>query len=362
MTDRLHEYVIAEFKGEFPQIATDTRVDVAALTADDPKPFFVTLPVARLGEVSENGLLYDEELVTAIESQMVGRGGIMGHLKEADRPTAFPVEDVDWVGMQRVGNTSWAKGYIPPGEAREFVRRLMARGGKLATSIYGPMRREPLRNGTWRAREFRLESLDLAPADRAALRLGGEFAVTSEMETESEQEQDMPTKDEILAELTAQELPGGLREQVIAEYQAQARTTETIAELEQSVSDRDTVISELRGQLTQVREREFDSALTGIVAEFVTLSATSEQGKTRVDALRRMFRGQVLAELGAERDPDKAREVAERVWSEQFQVIAETVRDALAGPAAAVGSNRPQRAPLEDTPETRAKARSQFAF
>lgn len=359
--DILREYLVSEFKGDFPQIPNDPRVDMGSLTAGDDKPFFVTLPVARVGETSANGLVYDEELVRAIETQVIGRGGIMGHLKPEERATAFPVEDVDWVGVQRVGDTTWAKGYIPPGNARQFVHRLIARGGKLATSIYGPMEREPLKDGRWRARNFRLEQLDLAPPDRAALKLGGAVGVTAEIE-QPEQEADMPTKEEILAELTVKELPAPLRETIIAEYQAQARTGERIAELEQSVSDRDTVIAEMRTQIDKQKSREFDAALTGIVSEFVTLEASDEEGKKRVDALRRMFRGQLVAELGDERDPAKAQAAAKRIWEQEFQVIAETVRDALAGPSAVVSGKIRGRRELDDTPSARAQARSQFAF
>lgn len=359
----LHEFLISEFRGDFPQVPVDARVDLAALTGGEDAPFFVTMPVARLGETSLNGLVYDEGLVRAIETQVIGKGGIMGHMKVEDRTTAFPVDDVDWVGVQRVGDTTWAKAYLPPGKAREFVRRLKARGGKLATSIYGKHGgRETLKDGKWRAKAFQLEQLDLAAADRAALQLGGQFGITAEME-QDQQETEMD-KQERLAELTASEIPQTLRDQIVAEYQAANKTGEQIAELQTQVEDRDGIISELKTQLEQVRVREFDAAITGIVSEFVTFDVKKDEDKKKVDSLRRMFRGTLLAELGDERDPAKAKETAKKIWESEFQVIAETVRDALAGPAALVSGKvrdggRPE---LVDTPENRAKAFSRLGI
>lgn len=360
--NELRDYFVAEFRGNFPQINNDPRVDVGALTAGDDAPFYVTLPVARVGEASANGLLYDEELVEAIESQMVGKGGIMGHIKPDERDTSFPIEDADWVGARRDGSTLWGKAYIPPGEAREYIRRLMARGGKLATSIYGRGNREAVRDGVHRMRGFLLESLDLAPADRAALKLGGQFAVTAQMETETEEGEPAMDKKQLLAELTAGDVPATIREQLIADWQADNADASRIAELEQQVEDRDTVISDLRDQLEQVRVREFDNALDGVVAEYVKLEANSDEGKKRVEALQRMFRARLIAELGDERDEDKLQTVAETVWKDEMKVIAETVRDALAGPPARVSGKVRGRTELDDTPEARRRARAAAGF
>jgi len=233
----VRDYVVGEFRGDFPEIAPDPRVDLETLTGGDDHPFFLTLPVGEVGKVSENGLRYDEALVEAIQEQVVGRGGIMGHIKHEERSTAFPIEDVDWVGVARQGTTLWGKAYIPPGEVREYVRRLKARGGKLATSIYGPYaQREALQDGTHRIRGLRLESLDLAPAERAALKLGGMFGVTAQMEQSKEDmEADMPlTKEQVIAELTVDEIPQALREQIATGVEADRDAEDRIAELERN--------------------------------------------------------------------------------------------------------------------------------
>lgn len=357
--EMIREYSVGEFRGDFPTIPVDPRVDRDALTKGDDDPFFVTLPIARIGETSANGLMYDEELVGAIEGQIVGRGGTMGHLKPADRDTAFPVEDVDWVGVQRVGETTWAKGYIPPGEAREFVRRLMARRGRLATSIYGPFeQREPLKDGKWRAKGFRLEQLDLAPADRAALKLGGQFQVTAQMETESIEEEDaMGTKEELIAELTAGDIPQTVREQIVQEWQAQNDVQAQISELTSERDGAQKQVTELQTQLDQYLVREFDAKLDARIAELIDWQVKGEDAQKKVDALKGQLRARILAEMGADRKVERIAEVSDAMWAE-LQPLAETIRDALTGPRALVSGKVRDSRQFEDTPEARRKARA----
>ena len=336
-------YVIAEFRGDFPAVETDPSVDQEALFASDDDPFFVTLPVARVGEVSANGLIYDEALVETVREQIVGKGGIMGHINTAERDTAFPVEDVDWVGARRQNGTVWGKGYIPPGEVREFVRRLKARGGKLATSIYGPYaERKIVGDGKWTAAGFRLESVDLAPADRAALKLGGRFAVTAQMETETKEDEDQEDiemeKEQLIAELTVGDLPDTLREQVIVDYQAEAESEGRIAELESERDKAQKRVAELDDRLAQFETEKFEAAVDGVIAEIVDWEVKGDDAKKRVKMLRGQLKTRILSEMGDDQDAERVKAVAQEIWEgEDMKVLAETVRDALTGGSATVG-------------------------
>jgi hypothetical protein len=281
---------------------------------------------------------------------MVGKGGILGHIKDEDRDTAFPIEDADWVGAKREGSTLWGKAYIPPGAAREFIRRLKARGGQLATSIYGPYKeKKSLDNGRWQAIGLKLESLDLAPADRAALKLGGGFTVTAQMTTEIDKENDV-------AEITMNDITPSLREAIISEYKAGNEQSQQLAELQQQLTDQKTLNETLQAQVKDNQVKEFATAVDGVVTEYVKLEAKSEQGKERVEALRRMYRARLVSELGDDRE--KLAEQAKALWESEFKVIAETIRDSLAGPAAIVGQRSNGSKSLEDTPENRARARA----
>jgi hypothetical protein len=345
-------YTVGEFRGSFPAVATHHQVDIQVLTRGDEDPFFVVLPIARVGEVSTNGLEYDETLVSAIAEQVVGKGGLMGHLKEEERPTAFPIESVDWVGAAREGETLWAKGYLPPGEAREYVRRLMARGGKLATSIYGTYDEEvPGGKGGHQLRGFQLETLDLAPPDRAALSLGGAFQVTGEMEIQPKQEEDIMDKAQVLAELTAgdaKDLPKTVREAIIKDWQSQNDEAARIAEIEGQIQEKDKKIAELEQVMGEARREQFQGDLEKLIAETV-----------KHDSLRPVARRAVLAEIGGEADLEKARTALETyAGSEEYKTLAQAIVSHKAGPSAIVGGGQKRQArEIDDSPEARREAR-----
>lgn len=338
----IQEMTVGEFRGDFPEVPVAPEVDLEALKEGDPAPFFVTMPVGELGSTSGNGLYWDEELFNGVIQQINANRptGIMGHLRVEDRSSAYPPPDIFWLGASQQGNTAWAKGYVPPGEARDTLRRLKAVGGKAATSIYGrPGRRVQLGGGRWKAEDFRLESLDLAPYERAALKLGGAFAVTAEMDSHTyEREEDtMPTKAEIIAELTVDDLPQALREQIISEHQKATDDSNLVAELRQEIETKDARVQELEGQVQQYQLAEFNASLDGLVAEFVKIEAKDDAGKASVDGLRKGFRARLVAEIGEERDPDKIKAVAQTIWDAEYKPLAEMMVKAIGGPSARVG-------------------------
>jgi len=164
-------------------VPVSPNINITQLTKGDSSPLYMTLPIAEVGKRSKNGLLYDESLVSEIESQIKagGKTGIFGHIPDGEEAHAFPLPDVYWVGAQRIGKQLYAKGYLATQRAREFYERAGAVLQKAATSIYGLGKRKNNSDGTHTLSEFNLQSLDFAPHDRAALPLSGEFALTAEM-------------------------------------------------------------------------------------------------------------------------------------------------------------------------------------
>jgi hypothetical protein len=354
--------VITEFKGKRPEVSVRTGVDVAELTKGDGDPFFLTVEISTEGRVSKNGLLHDAELATTLVQQINSRAaeGIMGHIKEGDRSTAFPVSDIHWLGATRQDGSTWAKGYIPKTAVaqREHFRILMATNGRAATSITGPAVREFVdkSKGTWRAKDFQLEQLDLAPFTRAALPPESDFVITREMYVS--QESDM-TKDELLAALTAQDIPQPLRDQILREAQVPAGQ---VAELQQQITVRDDRLTVLETAVQEYQRREFETALDTRISELLNWEVKGDEAKKKLNAFRGILRSDILAELGQERKAEKVAEVVQAVWA-KLQPLAETVRDALAGPPAIVGAKqRSERAKFEDTPEARQRARAEFSF
>lgn len=344
------ESEVSELRGSFPDVPTAAGVDMEALRAQDPDPMFLTLSVIpQVGMVSRNGLLYDDALAASIVAQINDKrpDGIFGHLKEEERSTAFPEPAAIWVGAMLENGKAWAKGYIPPGPAKERIRRLKATGGQIATSIYGKGDFEPVSQGVRRLKNFDLESLDFAPPARAALRNGSQPNVTAELEQENP---DMD-RNQIISELTVGDLPAALRDQIVAPVSA------TVAELRQAVTDRDVLVSELQTVVAEFQRASFDAQLDARIAELTAWNVTTDDAKAKMAAFRRTLRGRIVSELGDKRDEQAVAETIDAAWAD-LQPVAEAVRDALAGPAAIVASKVGSKRTLDLSPAAVAAARA----
>jgi hypothetical protein len=359
--ERVIEYHVSAFRGKVEDVPIADGVDMEEIRRSDPDPMFVTLPIAEIGAISNNGLLYDEALVDSIVEQINSKrvGGIMGHLKEEDRGTSFPLPAGLWVGAKRVGQTAWAKSYIPStSAARDYFRSLKAVGGEIATSIYGKGKFEKVREGVRRLANLKLESLDFAPPARAALGMGAIPHVTVEMDLDTEQEPIMADKAQVIAELTVADIPAALRDAIVAEASKQDETQTTIAELTNTVAAKDVVIAEQNQVIEEMRRERVTVAIETQVAELTNWPTADEEGKAKLAKLRELLKSQIVTRLGADGAADRVAEIAQAAW-EDIKPIAEMVRDALAGPAAVV-NGKPRNdggiPKLEDTPENRQRA------
>ncbi len=359
------EYALGTFAGTFPQVPTAAGVDMDALRQTDTDPMFVTLPIVpEVGATSRNGLLYDEALADSIVKQINDKRpeGIFGHLRDEERSSSYPEPAAIWVGAMRDGSTVWAKALVTDPRAKDRIRRLKATGGQIATSIYGKGRYEQTsKAGVRRLADFDLETLDFAPPARAALQNGAQPAITAELE----QGDPEMTKEELIAELTAGDIPQELREQIIGEAQSRSQTATTIAELQQQIADRDAMVTELQGSIAEQQRTQFETDLDSRVAELTDWQVTGEDAESRLGAFRRTLRARIVAELGDQRDSETVAETVQTVWDD-MEPLAETLRDKLAGPAAAVGGRGRQRGEnyreLDLTPENVRKARGEWGF
>jgi hypothetical protein len=353
---------VSEFVGGFPDIPVPADVDISQLERDGESPFWVTLPIVPdIGVVSGNGLLYDDDLAASIEEQINSKrpGGNFGHLAEALRDTAFPHPKAFWVAAKRVGQTLWAKCYVPAGEAREHLRNLKAVGGRIATSIFGRGDFEKVSKGVQRLVNFQLETVDFAPPERAALGYAAPVMVTAEM-TEHEEEINMPGE----AVIEMAQVSETLKAQIIAEYEKQSGAARQVAELTQ---ERDAAVAELTIVREQVRQREVVEVRRSIkdhVAKLSGWQVSDPKAKLDVEALRRTVVEFAESKVGDSTDLVHAQRTVDGLWV-QFAPLAEALRDKLAGPAAVV-SGRVQETrgfkPVEDTPENRAAAASKMGI
>lgn len=398
MPERIRIAEIHRFSGQIPAVDTWDHVDTAMLYEGDSAPFHLTLKIAEEERVSANGLLYDKELVDVIETQLKeGTGGIRGHIREGDEDSAYPYDEVNWIGTIREGKSLWAKGYIPPGKNREDIRRKKAVGGRVGTSIYGNAVREMVVTETgrrvWRAKKFELESLDLAPAKRASLRVGGEFAITREMQMRSESEDQMDP----IQITSLSDVPQSLREQIAREAIRQADLegkAQRLAELEQEVpelrqqvaeaatyktlvteiratigKDTDTLaviteyhtqitklaemlgvpftnivvkVEEFHEQIAEIKRGAFSGQVGQVIAELTKPmdGVTKDEHKTKRDKFRANFQNRVVTEMAAvddaERTPERIKETATKLWDEEYSLFSEALVREFAGPNALI--------------------------
>lgn len=408
VTETVQVFCVGEFRGSSPKIDAAPGVDIAQLTANDPDPVFITMPLAESGRVSANGLVYDDFLIDTITEQINAKRpvGIWGHIKPEDRSTNFPNHAVIWIGARRIGGVVWGKGYVPPGESRERIRQLKAAGAKLGTSIYGVGTFAESANGKRRFAKFNLEQVDFAPHERAALDMGGDYVVTAEMNKDtimpetkdnraviekafaemSDEDLYAAMGDErmgkmmslwakknkkkmveaemlTIAELTADNaaaLPEVVRDAIIAQHNP-ADTPEVqaqISELTHKLDAERTAREQLQAVVAEQKAAAFDRALTDVVNGYVTWTPHSDDGKKAVDALRKQLRQQIVFELKGSQDVQVLAETAQAVWSSDvMQIIAEAVRDKLAGPSAIIGG-KPRSATTDPTPDEIAAARA----
>lgn len=181
-------YTMAD-EARFPDVPPAPGVDIAALTAGDPNPVFVTRPLAILGAVSENGLLYNEAVFNDVLQQVLTKRPVArrGHISEEDKSSLFPPDEGYWIGA--VQDTSFygkpavfGKCYAVPGELRDMVLRRRATGTALSNSLWGDVTTTEDEMGNVIPLGVEIESIDFVPEERAALQaLGGDFLVTSEM-------------------------------------------------------------------------------------------------------------------------------------------------------------------------------------
>ena len=362
MPEQVFEYVIGEFRGDFPNVPIAAGVDFDALKAGDDDPMMVTLPIIpKIGATSRNGLLYDDALADSIVTQINAKRpeGIFGHLKDEERATAYPAPAAIWVGAKKEGGQVWAKAFITDPDAKARIKRLKAAGSQIATSIYGKgIYEQTQTQGVRRLTSFDLESLDFAPPGRAALQNGAMPYVTAET-TQENPEMD---KSQLIAELTVSDIPQTLQEQIIKEAKANTATQTQISELQQAVKDRDAMVSELQSTIAEYRQQQFTAALDARIAELTNWQVKGEDAEKKLKAFRNTFKSHVVNKLGDERTAEKVSEVVDAVWSD-LQPLAETVRDALAGPAAVVSSRiRGQQRKLDESPEAVLQARATWGI
>ena len=226
--------------------------------------------------------------------------------------------------------------------------RQKAKRGPIATSIYvlPPYRRVPVGDdGAWVLREFTLASLDLAPYERAALKMGDgkRWAVTAELEGATDntnlEVEDMDDRNAIIAGLTVTDIPlipETVREMIVSEtgvserlveMEAQVEEAQTaLAEMTERAEKAETALSEMAARVDELEAKAFGYALRELVDDI------------RVPQLREYVMLKIEASLAGARDLEKATEIRDAVLdSDSYKEMAQALMTQLGGPALAAG-------------------------
>ena len=334
--------VVAQFRGERPQVDVDPSVDKQMLFGDEENPFFIELPISKIGAVSRDGLVHDEALLTSIERQLVGAEGIRGHLRDDERGSAFPIPSVFWVGKKRVGDTLYGKGYVPPGETRDDVRRRKAVNGTQPVSIYGRGHKIQMDNGQYRLAPFVLEQVDLAPSSRAALDLGA-FEITRQMAPASEpgQEQEEPEMEQdrlaVIRQMTVEDIRD-IPQPVVAKLIDTSPVKQERDEAVERLQEADTLIQQMRTELVDVYT---DTIVAEMFPAAAALPEEDEfESRQAAQDLLTSFRSELVQQMGKETDQAKIRAKAVELWPAKYERIAQMIVRQAAGGKPNVG-NKP---------------------
>lgn len=291
----ISEFAGTDWKAVADRIPFANGFDLAAIKQKDSNPFFVTLPVARVGAFSrgKQRLYYGERANQQIVAQVMERQpeGGRGHVPESEIATKYDLPDVMAVGALLEDGTSWVKFYVPPyaSDTRDYYRTKMMANAKAAFSLWGKAAADPISNEVI---EVDLQRIDMADPSRAGLPVEGVPIVTSHM-TDGDDNDAPPDpsgqEDDTMTELTVQ-----LQEMTAAHnrLQAELQAAQTrMAEMSGALGvEQDQIVPTLRAlqadaarmaemashlgvepqnAITTVRQLQSDAAVAQQIAEMV---------------------------------------------------------------------------------------------
>lgn len=318
-----------KLSGPYPEVPLNDGVTLEEIQQIDTDPVFLTLPLMKSGMIAKEGFIYTDEFVKKVMSDMKAQGvsANMGHVPAEERNSSFPMPKALWVGaMQDAEGMLWGKSWLRDAEFKGLVKQMKIANSELATSIYGtydPSKARFNADGTYEVSPsaFKLESIDFAPPARAALQFKrGAPALTTHMDGENEM-----TKEELLAQMTLEDVPTELSEAIIAQFQSTQNTEATLAQMRDELT---TVKSENERLTTVLAE----TAKTAVLSQFEAKLGEAIEADTEEGALKEIIRGKVLSHLSADTKPEDIDTlISEAVDTPVYKSLATIVVAQMAG-------------------------------
>lgn len=247
--------------------------DLEALKLVDPDPVFATVKIIAGNGDQGAGPNYDAAILQSLEQQINSKRppGYKGHQKPEDVETEYREPVTAWVGAHFGPGSDGkgelvVKGYIPPtaGDLRTQLKLAEAGADMVnSVSIFGMRETDKVSN---KVTNFDLWSLDWTPKGRAGMQT--ELVGVSGEQAKEEQ---MATREEVIAGLTAADVPEGvanaLRQEGVASVEtdvALAGEMRVILELD-SETDPDAVVEAVRGLVSKAHADELSDRVTAAV-------------------------------------------------------------------------------------------------
>ncbi len=295
-----------KLSGSYPDIPLNDGISMDEIKQIEDDPVFLSLPLMKPGMVAKEGFVYTQGFVQKVMSDMQSQGNIanMGHVARNDRDHLFPMPKALWVGaMQDNDGMVWGKAWLRDSEFKTLVKQMKAANAEIATSVYGtydPSQAKFNMDGTYEINPstFKLESVDFAPPARAALQFErGVPVLTSHMNNEELETNEM-TKEELLAQMTVDDIPSEMREAIIAQFKEGQDTEAVMAQMRDENTRLTTEVETLRKGMAEV-------AKNAVMSQFESKLSEAVKVDTEEGALKELIRGRVLAHLAAETKPEE---------------------------------------------------------
>jgi hypothetical protein len=343
------------YQGAYPSIPNRAGF---APDESDTAPFYVTLPLGKIGNVSGNGRLYDRDFYSELVQQVNNAPsdnpvtGIVGHSDPNGVSWKVDMPAMEWVGatLEESSGIVWGKAYIYPEETklRSAVKRAIKNNGKVATSIWGVAKMEGNR-----AVSPTIKRIDYADPERAGVKAAVAVpVVTSEM-TE-EKDKDM-SDEKLIQELradrdTARQETSGLKEQMALLQPAHDAMKAKLESLQEMAGNKDVMafVSELVQEVKATRAEKLKLEVNALIAEQVKLESARPLIATML--------------YGVQSKDEAVSRLAELLNTEAIKNTLQTLALAASGGHLAIGEQRHTGDKLDESPEALARAKELYGL
>lgn len=295
-------------------LVSENAEDGTSKDDETKKGFFIKKCVAIVGMTSKNGILYTEELVKSIMTQINENkvAGRFGHILPHESAYKYDIPDCIWVQAEMQDDKLIATASVISEQAQKYFSELKKHGGRIGTSIYGTSTKLA-QDDKYILKGFVLESIDFASVNKVSLDTGDSIEINivetvtgsdaDDYDGESnggiplEEEKVMRTPEEILMGLTDEEVVS-LRDYILSLYPIEESTKppeeEPLAEMQTKLDESLGRITEMTQTISELELKANNATYQQIVSEYLATTWASCLKDESVAEFAQMLKKKVL--------------------------------------------------------------------